>query len=255
MGRQFDSSRTRVAPVFQSLSGWVPRLLALATHGPPDADGFDSLDLFPAAVDFGDRERRIPAPKSLLEWLVRNVKAREQDPDTSGEARENRAALFRRDAAAIDAALERLSAGQLSRGWHVFEGPTAPDVYIESRDAIIVIEGKRTEAGPTIDTEWVEGRHQMWRHIDAIWELRGDRRVFGLFIVEGDNAGDVPGLWQKASTDTWSGAVIESSLPHRAAEEREQLRRCFLGVTTWQKVATEFNLSDTVLPHTMTDTK
>lgn len=38
------------------------------------------------------------------------------------------------------------------RGWHVLEGPTYPDVFVETRDALVVVEGKRTEAGPTTST-------------------------------------------------------------------------------------------------------
>jgi hypothetical protein len=58
---------------------------------------------------------------------------------------------------------------------------------IETPDALIVIEGKRTESGATIDTTWLTGRHQIWRHIDAAWEIRGRRQVFGFFIVEGED--------------------------------------------------------------------
>lgn len=251
MGGDFDSSQTRVTPVFHALTGWVSRLLALAEYGAPDADGFAALDLRPTVVDYGATERRIPAPRALLEWLVRHVESREQDPSTSAETRAKRDAVFIRDPTTVDQALKLIADGQVTRGWHVFEGPTAPDVYIETRDAIIVIEGKRTEAGPTRYTEWMSGRHQMWRHIDAAWEIRGERTVFGLFIVEGDDTGCVPEHWRRASMDTWAEPSLTSSFPHRSPEERRQLCRCFLGVTTWQAVLREFGLAATILPATM----
>jgi hypothetical protein len=184
----------------------------------------------------------------LLEWLVRHV-ARPQGWESSGsEADRKRDKLFDRDSATVGEALRSLATGDTSRGWHVLEGPTAPDVYIETADALIVIEGKRTEAGPTTDTTWMPGRHQMWRHIDAAWEIRGSRGVVGFFIVEGDADGSVPRHWQVAAERTWSDEVLASSLPHRTPEERAQLRRCFLGVTTWQRMVREFDLPANALP-------
>lgn len=251
MGGQFDSSKTRVAPVFSALQSWPTRLLGLAEEGAPDANQFQSLDLRPTVVDFGANERRLPAPRALLEWLIRNVSPRELDPTLSDLARTKREALFRREPATMEEALRLIAAGQVTRGWHVFEGPTAPDAYVETPDAIIVVEGKRTESGPTLDTEWMSGRHQMWRHIDAAWEIRGERAVFGLFVVEGDSSGELSPQWREASRATWAEASLTSSLPHRSPEQREQLRACFLGVTTWQRVVRQFGLSDAALPKTV----
>lgn len=165
----------------------------------------------------------------------------------SDDVARRRKALFQRDAEMIGKALAKIDQGLLTRGWHVLEGPTAPDVYIETADALIVIEGKRTEAGPTTNTTWLRGRHQMWRHIDAAWEIRGNRRVFGFFIVEGDADGAVPRHWQTAAQKTWSDEALTSSLPHRPPPEREELRRCFLGVTTWQRVVADFGLPSTIV--------
>ena len=52
---------------------------------------------------------------------------------------------------AIDLAIEY---GDL-KSWHLFEGETRPDVYIETPDLLVVIEGKRTEGGPTTSTKWI----------------------------------------------------------------------------------------------------
>lgn len=256
MGGAYDSSRTRVTPVFsavQSLgSDWLPRLLYSPQFGPPDADRVRSIGSPVAGgVHFGGptrKEKRLAAPPSLLKWLVRNVEQPIVLPKMSADVRPRRHALFDRDTKVIDEAIARIDAGHLTRGWHILEGPTAPDVFIETDDALIVIEGKRTEVGPTTNTTWLPGRHQMWRHIDAAWDVRGVRRVLGFFIVEGDADGAVPVHWQKAAEDTWSDAALKSSLPHRSPDERAALRRCFLGVTTWQRVVRALGLPSSVLP-------
>jgi hypothetical protein len=135
-----------------------------------------------------------------------------------------------------------------ARAWYIFEGPTVPDAYIQTPDALVVVEGKRTEAGPTTNTTWLAGRHQIWRHIDAAWERRGRRQVFGLFIVESKGGtSEVPELWLKAVQDALSPAVIASSFPHRSPEERQEIAACFVGVTTWQRVIQEFNLPSSTL--------
>lgn len=255
MGGVHDSSRTRVAPVFSALqsldSPWLKQLLALTAFGAPEASRSLSVDTTPSAVFFGGRDRkekRLPAPSSLLRWLVQNVEQPTVLPTMRPTVRRKREALFARRASETSEALRKIDEGLVGRGWHVLEGSTAPDVYIETADALIVIEGKRTEAGPTTDTTWMPGRHQMWRHIDAAWEVRGRRQVYGFFIVEGAANGSVPHHWQVASQNTWSDHALNSSLPHRTPEERTQLRRCFFGVTTWQRVVREFGLPATALP-------
>jgi hypothetical protein len=192
-GGKFDSSKTRVAPVFDALKAsggdWVRQLLALAEHPRGHQDQPAALDLEFLRGYWGSAELGIPPPVSLLSWLIRNPQALAR-PDTKGE---DRRALLDGDPKVVAKALDLLRAGSASRAWYIFEGPTFPDAVIETPDALVVIEGKRTEGGPTTSTKWLPGRHQMWRHIDAAWERRGRRRVYGMFIVEGETHGDVPG--------------------------------------------------------------
>jgi hypothetical protein len=72
-----------------------------------------------------------------------------------------------------------------ARDWYVFEGPTSVDAYLETDDLIVVVEGMRTERGPTTRTEYMPVRHQMLRNFDAAYDDRGDRELAGFFIVEG----------------------------------------------------------------------
>lgn len=119
-----------------------------------------------------------------------------------------------------------------TRAWYIFEGPTHPDAIIETPDALIVIEGNQTEAGPTTSTTWMPCRHQIWRHIDAAWEIRGALRVFGLFIVESERGLEVPKVWSDAVDQSQSERVLDGSFPHRGNAERAARAACLIGVTT-----------------------
>lgn len=92
-----------------------------------------------------------------------------------------------------------------------------------------------------IRRQWMEGRHQMLRHLDGAWEIRGGRQVAGFFIVEGDDASEeVPAKWLSFARETVSPGAIAASLPHRGPEEQRRIATAFAGVTTWQRVCREF---------------
>jgi hypothetical protein len=193
-----------------------------------------------------------------LEWLVLNVKT-PADSSVLGtdETREWRERLLQREPKAIEEALRLVRTG-LNRGWPIFEGPSQPDVYLETPDALIVIEGKRTEPGPTTTTTWMPVRHQMLRHIDAAWEVRSERLVYGFFVVEGNGGaegGVVPTPWESAATATVSADALAGSLPHRSVEERRAIASAFLGVTTWQAVCSALELEWSSLPDRIPETE
>jgi len=246
-GGIFDSSKTRVAPVFEALAAsgkhWTSQLLQLSEFSPNRAE-VDGLDLTFLRGAWGANETPLAPPVSLLSWMIRNPsKLRPQKTDHPDRLR-----LLQGDPAATALALDALRTSNTPRAWYLFEGPTVPDAYIETPDALIVVEGKRTEAGPTTDTTWLAGRHQIWRHIDAAWERRGRRRVFGLFIVEGGaGSGEVPAVWQAAVQDALAPATLATSFPHRGPEERTEIAAALVGVTTWQRVLAAFGLPESTL--------
>ena len=91
----------------------------------------------------------------------------------------------------------------------------------------------------------------MWRHIDAAWEIRGRRAVYGFFIVESDAGsldGIVPEAWREAGQACLDPTALHASFPHRSAEEVVAISHCYLGVTTWQKVCEQFHLDYGSLP-------
>ncbi len=254
-GGQYDSSKTRVAPIFDRLHArggdWVRQLLVLPHLGGSVEAAASDLDLTFIRGFWGTTERGLMPPVSLLSWLVRNL----APPTDGSEPDDRRARLIARDARTIEEALSLLRTAGEGKMWQVLEGPTYPDAILETPDAFIVIEGKRTEAGPTTKTKWMAGRHQMWRHLDAAWEVRGPRQVFGFFLVEGQapDLTEVPRSWREAAALTVSESVMESSLPHRGLREREQLIQTFLGVATWQHVCAAFGIAPSDLPETVSD--
>jgi len=89
----------------------------------------------------------------------------------------------------------------------------------------------------------------MLRHLDAAWELRAGRRIYGMYIVEAGTSGafEPPFTWHAAVESTISDEVLRGSLPHRTPDERSQIASALLGVTTWQAVCSEFHIPDDVL--------
>ena len=254
----YDSSRTRVAPVFGRLqcldpSGrlWLQGLLELVNTRkvPRPQAGTSRLRV----AKWWPREARLAAPSGLLQWLLEHVEE-PRSPKAWGRRPEvvaNRRRIVDRDADTLATAMQSLQARRASpRAWYVLEGPSQPDVYLDTAEAVIVVEGKRTETGLTTSTDWMRERHQMLRHLDAAWEHRQGRRIYGLFIVEAekDALSDEPSsAWHEAVELTVSDKVLNGSLPHRSPEERSQIASALLGVTTWQAVCEKFQIPREVL--------
>jgi hypothetical protein len=75
--------------------------------------------------------------------------------------------------------------------------------------------------------------------------------VFGLMLVEGDGDStptEVPRRWQECVAQAKVDPVLRESLPHRPAEQRQQIADAFIGVATWQKVCEEFSIDENSLP-------
>jgi hypothetical protein len=251
---KYDSSLTRVVPVFEELSkrdsfSWLPQLLGLPICG--NAISLpEGCDFRVQACDYGEKERKLAPPLALLSWLIRHPERLAQcsaahDASMPPERRELLAGREGR----ITEALALLRQHSQGKEWYIFEGETQPDAYIETAGLVVVIEGKRTEREPTTNTTWMPGRHQMLRHIDCAWEIRRRKQVVGFFIVEGAGGlAEVPPRWREFATRTVSSDAIASSLPHRGPEEQREIAACFAGVTTWEKVCRELRIDISSLP-------
>jgi len=239
MGK-YNSSKTRVAPVFDRLlaedvtgRSWLPLLLSLPMGGVGTADLTDvDVGIVGHWWEGNPKEKPLAPPVSLLRWLVQNL----SDPEnpavwrTSEETHLKRRALVDGNPDTIREALELLDKAPAKKVWYVLEGESYPDVYLETLDVIVVIEGKRTEGKPTRATSWMPGRRQMWRHLDCAWESRGQKRLYGLMIVETDEEATM------FAKGTVSSEAVKESLPHRSTAEVAAITTCFLGATTWQTV-------------------
>jgi len=250
-GGRFDSSLTRVAPCFDALLArdktgvsWLPELISL----PADGSAIERPVAFEPLIEtkWGRDERPLFPPVSLLSWLIRNL---EKPADLSeSEIGTERRDLLAREPSRVEQALKLLRADASARAWHILEGPSYPDAFLASSDSLIVVEGKRTESGPTTSTTWMPVRHQILRHIDAAFEIRGRRSVFGFFIVEGETDGGLPPSWVEACRRTLEPDALERSLPHRPMKERNVISQAFLGATTWQRVCAAIGIPFSVLP-------
>lgn len=222
-----------------AVTAWLPRLLEL-----PERDGHHMRAL-PNVGELEEsawwpREKQLDPPRALLEHLL---------SDLAGSGRRTtvieRERLFAGDEQALklaQAALnEQAGAG---RAWYVFEGRTSVDAYIRTNHYVVLVEGKRTESGPTTQTSWMKVRHQVLRNIDAAWDNRAHRQVVAFFAVEGSEPDPtaVPDVWRNAVTATVSEAALSGSLPHRSPEVRQQMAGCFIGAVTWQAICREFGL-------------
>ena len=127
----YDSSRTRVAPVFGHLqcldpSGklWLQGLLELANTRkmPTPQAGTARLRV----AKWWPREARLAAPPALLRWLLENA---EEPRDAAAwgrrpEVMANRRRVVDRDADTLAGALQSLQDRRPSpRAWYVLEGP------------------------------------------------------------------------------------------------------------------------------------
>jgi len=261
MGR-YDSSRTRVAPLFDALlardySGhsWLDPLLALGSRSETIATIAKGQRLVTNhGPRWGDFEAKLPAPASLLEHLVRNLdpKLVEESRDR-GDTRVRRLALANRDQATIELALAKLRSGVRGRRWFVLEGESRPDALLEARDLVLCIEGKRTEMGCTTYTNWMPRRSQLLRHMDAALDAFPKKRVLGLLIVEGDGGADACSpspFWMNECSAQHEQSMLNDSLPHRTSSDRNRIADGVLGVTTWQAMCAAISVCWSSLPST-----
>lgn len=252
----YDSSRTRVVPVFDALMDrdpggrtWLLPLLHLGSRSAGRLDEVATAALLPGHPRWwGKNERRLDPPKSLLRWLVANACAPASDALWGGPAtRAKRERLVARDTETINEALRLLETSAATfRKWYVLEGRSQPDACLEANTTLVVIEGKRTEHKATAVTTWMRSRSQMLRHMDAAWDIGGGKRVLGLMIVEGQGGADATtpnNHWLTQANDQVLAETLADSLPHRDPVERNQIADGFLGVTTWQRVCAAFGLS------------
>jgi len=253
MGK-YDSSRTRVVPVFDALmerdssgNSWLPRLLQLGSLSSGRLEGLVPGPLVAEQRKWwGRNERHLNPPRDLLRWLVENLdEPASQSCWGSGDTKTKRKLLVAGHKEAKEEALRLLESEPKRSAWYVLEGQSRPDACLETANLVLIIEGKRTEAKPTTTTTWMPQRSQMLRHMDAAWEVRKEKKVLGMMIVEGSaetGSLEPDSYWSRQAEDQIKEEMLTKSLPHRTPKERAQIAEGFLEATTWQRVCSELRL-------------
>jgi len=261
---QFNSSITRVRPVFQKVihredSSWLSDLLKLfpnqSTIPTSDKPVFISPDSLQCRA-YRDKilkqykinsiqlencfEFSLPPSRSFLKWLIENPEKLQwpKGQKYSESTHSCRRALIDGDKIIQSKALHALAhsgAEKSQKQWWAFEGFTEVDCFIQTDSFILAIEGKRTEKGPSESVSWYPYRNQIVRNLESVQQYAGTRN-FSVVLID-----------EKEDYELTS-VMIDNSLPHLSADERKNLVSHYLGSTTWKKLCEAINIDFAALP-------
>jgi len=227
-------------------ASWLTKLLALGHNEQALSSALlaDPGLLHPTHID---KERRLSPPKEFLKWLILNpekmtwpgngtarfgTETQQWREKLMGRQDLSREPFDRRDEirdadrkTAIAEGLRGLDqfgpAGSRMKWW-AFEGFTAVDCYLATDKLKIYVEGKFTDVlSPS--TNWYRNRNQLMRNLESAQaDAKGDPFVC-LLITEDEPLGIL------------DAKKIQSSLPHLAHAQQQDLMLHFLGATTWRQ--------------------
>lgn len=262
MGK-FDSSLTRVQPVFEALyrrdaSGetWLRQLLGQSSRsaGPRPISipaGLGQL-IEPPQYEFP-----VDPPKAYLEWLIRHPENLSSPSKSAWKSWSQRTQEKRRMLLAGETAVQAEAIAELEkrprlprRAWWRFEGVTQVDCALLTDSTVVFIEGKRTEVGPSREVLWYRGRNQVLRNLDcaaAYVQQTTRQHYFVILVVEKHLVGQ-DRVRRSEIEMVMLPKVVQASVPHLTDEERTTLLSHYLGTCTWQTIVEEFDLGDGVLP-------
>ena len=273
---KFNSSITRVRPVFQELINqdrtglsWLPEILKRApinrnfatrlSENPgtlleetlqiqryPDRVlkeyGVDKIDLETCF------EKSLPPPARFLRWLIENPsKMSWPKGKFSKETLYKREKLFDEHGEIAaqetrqEALLELEHHGSLgsAKKWWAFEGFTEVDCCLETDRLVLFIEGKRKESlSPS--TAWYPARNQLIRNLEVAQEIAGDKD-FAVIVIAKQDIGPI------------SEEIVEKGLPHFNQEERNDLMKHYLGCILWPDLCHAVGMDYNNLPKTTTE--
>lgn len=181
-------------------------------------------------------EMRLKPSKRHLSALIAYMATK--DHGAVSVANTKRRELFNHDPAVCQEALALLeeeypNLEHSNRAWYVFEGFTAPDIFIEGEDYVIVCEGKWTEPHITTKTTHLSGPHesrsQMVRHIQGALNYT-DKKVYAFYIVDKEC-----GYLDELEKDSFALRLKKETI---AIPETEQsfILNAYVGYTTWQAI-------------------
>jgi len=275
----YDSSITRVWPVFQTLIhkdpsalSWLQNILKLAGDKSQSSIQLkmDFTPLLPEILqkrEIGPRvlkyyglnsiemercfEKTIPPADGFLRWLILNPDKmtwpRRGKQTYSFNAQIKREQLFGMHGNEAAEFAQRETMGELDRlgaqrahgKWWSFEGITQVDCYLETENLILLIEGKRTETLSS-KTDWYPQRNQLIRNLEVVQEISGGK-YFAVLVIAEEDIGEIP------------EDVIQQSLPHFTKPECDALMQHYLGCILWKDVCSATGISYDSLPDTVVD--
>ncbi|MDO8835846.1 MAG: hypothetical protein Q7V01_09625 [Vicinamibacterales bacterium] len=198
----------------------------------------------PAARTGSVYDRPLAPPVAFLQWLIEHPGAMTVgDPSTFGaksdDARGWRTKLFSTDADQVAAAqaeaLSQLGKRLAQRGrnkWWAFEGFARVDCCLVTDACVLVVDGKCLDGSPS--TVWFPRRTRVWRLVEAVRELAGERQFAVILAVDDDAAG--------AAALAGAQVSLGDSFPHLDAGARTDLSRHLLGFVTPADLAARFGL-------------
>ena len=248
MGK-FNSSLTRVKPLFDLISSDSYKLNNLFSLFNLKSYKFEDDSII--EIRYGYTEKKIPAPKSLLMWMLLNLDSlnkvmKHGTKNENSETYKKRELLFSGDSKTLEEAISSLItiSGTTEKKWFILEGKTSPDIYIETIDSIFIGEAKRTENHITTKTTWLNHRDQLIRHIDSL--LDQPKNIYSFYFLESKNF--------KANFEESMKSYIEkeyfaSNLKHRNELLVERALNSFIGFVFWEDIEKHFNITfpDTII--------
>lgn len=249
-----DSTLTRVKPLFDFIGRDVEKLNKfLHLFGDRTPEIKQGLV---KEIRYGKREKTIPPSKSLLKWMLQNLKelkpVKIQDvTKEKSETQLKREMLFADDKNTINEALNLISTINLlpdkgTKAWYIFEGYTHPDIYIETDDSIFIGESKRTENDITTKTTWLNPRDQIIRHIDSL--LEQPKKIYSFYLLDKDEY--QKGVYPEKMKLYQNFDYFKSNLRHRNESDIKRAMESFIGYIFWDDIADCFNID---FPDTIND--
>jgi hypothetical protein len=235
-----NSTLTRVKPLFDRIKD-DPRKIDVFLSMMSENRSVH-MDYSEYKVSYGESEKRLQPPKSLLIWQLEN-KNRLSIPRNFGVRKTSpsylkRKKFFEGDPRLLKEARALIEEGSVpAREWYVFEGYTVPDIFIETKRHRIVGEAKRTEIKLTTRTTWLGERDQLVRHIDAVIDSNKEVLSFFLFSKQGfQNA------FSQKMNNYSNIEYMKRSLPHRDYDMIKKIAETFIGYSFWEDLGIVFSV-------------
>jgi len=237
MGK-YNSSLTRVVPLIDQLREHhnFPNNLIKTINGDY------MINENPFEIRYGIKEIAIMPSKSLLIYLINNLSVLNKaalGKDDGTEKYKKRKQLFDLDADVRSDALSLINIDKTCKNkWYVFEGYTHPDIYIETKNYVIIGEAKRIEKTFTTKTKWLNERDQLIRHIDSV--IDSGKQILSFLLIDENLIGT-------EDYKTWlrnykNKEYYKKNLPHRSKKEIDIAFDSYIGFATWQKFQNKYGI-------------